>query len=82
VAYLEKLRSDKLRSCSIRIQKIVRGWLAKRRYDKICRAVTLLQTYGRGAIARRSDRAFTHYTFANMCLKHFKKFFSDKLCQF
>jgi len=53
VAYLEKLRSDRLRSCSILIQKIVRGWLAKRRYTKIRRAVLLLQKYGRGAIARR-----------------------------
>jgi len=53
VAYLEKLRSDRLRSCSILIQKIVRGWLAKRRYAKIRRAVLLLQKYGRGAIARR-----------------------------
>jgi len=53
VAYLEKLRSDKLRACSVVIQKIVRGWLAKRRYVKIRRAVLLLQKYGRGAIARR-----------------------------
>jgi len=55
VAYLEKLRSDKLRSCSILIQKVVRGWLAKRRYAKIRRAVLLVQKYGRGAIARRLD---------------------------
>ena len=53
VAYLEKLRSDRLRACSILIQKIVRGWLAKRRYTKIRRAALLLQKYGRGAIARR-----------------------------
>ena len=53
MAYLEKLRSDRLRTCSILIQKIVRGWLAKQRFTKIRRAVLLLQKYSRGALARR-----------------------------
>jgi len=53
VAYLEKLRSDRLRASSIKIQKIVRGWLARRRYAKIRKMVHLLQKHGRGMLARR-----------------------------
>ena len=53
VAYLEKLRSDKLRACGVLIQKMVRGWLARTRYTKIRRTVLLVQTYGRGLMARR-----------------------------
>lgn len=53
VAYLEKLRSDRLRACSIMIQKIVRGWLAKRRYMKIKKMARLVQKYGRGVLARK-----------------------------
>ena len=53
VAYLEKLRSDRLKACGILIQKRVRGWLAKRRYFKIRRTALLVQTYGRGFLARK-----------------------------
>ncbi|KAK2149285.1 hypothetical protein LSH36_457g02032 [Paralvinella palmiformis] len=53
VAYLEKLRSDRLRYCGVLIQKRVRGWLARRRYIKIKKMVHLVQTYGRGLLARR-----------------------------
>lgn len=53
VAYLEKLRSDKLKACGIMIQKHVKGWLARRRYQRITKSVTLLQKYGRGLLARR-----------------------------
>ena len=53
VAYLEKLRSDRLRFCGIMIQKHIRGWLAKRRYAKIRKSVLLTQTYARGMLARR-----------------------------
>ena len=53
VAYLERLRSDRLKVCGTLIQKIVRGWLAKRRYLKLRRTALLVQTYGRGMLARR-----------------------------
>ena len=53
VAYLEKLRSEKLRACGVLIQKMVRGWLARNRYRKLLRTVLLVQTYGRGVMARR-----------------------------
>ncbi|XP_077994009.1 unconventional myosin-Va-like isoform X2 [Glandiceps talaboti] len=56
VAYLEKLRADKLRDCCILMQKIVRGWVAKRKYRKIKKSAILLQCQIRGVLARRLSR--------------------------
>ncbi|XP_070177929.1 unconventional myosin-Va-like [Littorina saxatilis] len=53
VAYLEKLRADKLRACGVMIQKQIRGWLQRKRYRRIRRSALLLQTYGRGLLARK-----------------------------
>ena len=58
VAYLEKLRADKLRACGVMIQKHVRGWLQRKKYRRIRRSALLLQTFGRGLLARRwADQA-------------------------
>ncbi|GFO26379.1 unconventional myosin-va, partial [Plakobranchus ocellatus] len=53
VAYLEKLRADKLRSCGVMIQKHIRGWLQRRKYQRLRKSILLVQTYGRGLLARR-----------------------------
>ena len=53
VAYLEKLRSEKLKACGIMIQKHVRGWLGRSKYIKIKRSTLLLQCQARGILARR-----------------------------
>ncbi|XP_065350238.1 unconventional myosin-Va isoform X2 [Cloeon dipterum] len=53
VAYLEKLRADRLRACCLTMQRTVRGWLQRRRYTVIRRAVLGLQTRARGVLARR-----------------------------
>ncbi|KAK3604422.1 hypothetical protein CHS0354_008749 [Potamilus streckersoni] len=53
VAYLEKLRADKLRACGMMIQKHVRGWLARKRYMKLKKSALLIQAHGRGLLARR-----------------------------
>ena len=53
VAYLEKLRSNKLRACGIVIQRHIRGWLARTKYAKVRRAALLVQRHARGLIARR-----------------------------
>ncbi len=53
VAYLEKLRSEKLKASGIMIQKHIRGWLAKRKYLKIRKSAALIQRYGRGVLARQ-----------------------------
>ncbi|XP_011474322.1 unconventional myosin-Va [Oryzias latipes] len=53
VAYLEKLRSDKLRLACVSIQKTIRCWLARRKYLKTRRSVITIQKYTRGHQARR-----------------------------
>ncbi|KAG1680851.1 Unconventional myosin-Va [Nymphon striatum] len=53
VAYLEKLRADKLRACAIMVQKHVRGWLLQHRYQKMRSAAICIQRFSRGLLARR-----------------------------
>ncbi len=53
VAYLEKLRTEKLRACGVMIQKHVRGWQSRSRFIKIKRSTLLIQCYARGMLARR-----------------------------
>uniref|UniRef100_A0A8C1XM90 Myosin VAb n=1 Tax=Cyprinus carpio TaxID=7962 RepID=A0A8C1XM90_CYPCA len=52
VAYLEKLRADKLRTACIDIQKTIRCWLARKKYLRIRQAAITLQRYTRGHQAR------------------------------
>ncbi|XDV53289.1 hypothetical protein PO909_021839 [Leuciscus waleckii] len=52
VAYLEKLRADKLRTACIQIQKTIRCWLARKKYLRIRQATITLQRYTRGHQAR------------------------------
>ncbi|XP_042909749.1 unconventional myosin-Va isoform X2 [Parasteatoda tepidariorum] len=53
VAYLEKLRADKLRACAVMIQKHIRGYLCKHKYRQIRKTCVLIQKYGRGLLGRR-----------------------------
>ncbi|CAD5125633.1 DgyrCDS13833 [Dimorphilus gyrociliatus] len=53
VAYLEKLRTDKLKASSILIQKIIKGWLQRIKYKKIRRSILLVQCYGKSLLARK-----------------------------
>ncbi|XP_068595561.1 unconventional myosin-Vc [Brachionichthys hirsutus] len=48
VAYLEKLRLDRLRAACVTIQKHVRGWSWRRRYLRTRAAAIVLQEYIRG----------------------------------
>ncbi|XP_042267491.1 unconventional myosin-Vc [Thunnus maccoyii] len=48
VAYLEKLRLDRLRGACITIQKHVRGWSQRRKYMCMRQAAIIIQQYIRG----------------------------------
>ena len=52
VAYLEKLRADKLRVACIRIQKTIRCWLARKKYLRKRSAAITIQRFTRGYQAR------------------------------
>ncbi|XP_047451956.1 unconventional myosin-Va-like isoform X2 [Mugil cephalus] len=52
VAYLEKLRSDKLRIACVRIQKTIRCWLARKKYLRMRESAITIQRHVRGHQAR------------------------------
>nr|AAF12809.2 myosin heavy chain V [Doryteuthis pealeii] len=52
LALLDKLLSDRRIRWSVMVQKQVRTFLCKRRFNKIRRSIFLLQVYGRGYLAR------------------------------
>ncbi|XP_068711585.1 unconventional myosin-Va-like isoform X2 [Montipora foliosa] len=53
VAYLEKLRADKLRDSCIMIQKNFRCWRDRRLYLRMRQSAILIQAWVRGYLARR-----------------------------
>ena len=53
VAYMEKLRSDKLRACGIMIQKNVKMWLYRKKYLRQISAARTMQRWVRGHLARQ-----------------------------
>ena len=57
VAYLEKLRGERQRDACMMIQKMVRGLICRKRYQKIRRAILGLQRHARGCLARRKAQA-------------------------
>ncbi|XP_039989596.1 unconventional myosin-Va-like [Xiphias gladius] len=52
VAYLEKLRSDKLRMACVHIQKTIRCWLARKKYLRMKESAIAIQRHVRGHQAR------------------------------
>lgn len=53
VALLERIRSQKLRECAVLMQRMIRGWLVRKRFLKIKESILRLQRYSRGFLARR-----------------------------
>merc|ERR1719410_2732303 len=53
VAYMEKLRSDKLKACGIMIQKNVKMWLYRKKYLTMLKSAQVVQRWVRGHLARR-----------------------------
>ncbi|XP_052263994.1 unconventional myosin-Va-like isoform X4 [Dreissena polymorpha] len=72
VAYLEKLRADKLRACGIMIQKHVRGWQMKNKYKRLRTAALGVQRYGRGKLARRYAQYLRETRAATTIQKHWR----------
>uniref|UniRef100_A0A8B9TB41 Myosin VC n=1 Tax=Anas platyrhynchos TaxID=8839 RepID=A0A8B9TB41_ANAPL len=80
VAYLEKLRSDKLRHACIMIQKSVRGWLQRKKFLRIKQAAVTIQQYFRGQQAITA-RALKQTWAAIVIQKYCRGYLVRKLCQ-
>uniref|UniRef100_A0A8D2MKC2 Myosin VC n=1 Tax=Zonotrichia albicollis TaxID=44394 RepID=A0A8D2MKC2_ZONAL len=80
VAYLEKLRSDRLRQACTLLQRRVRGWLQRRRFLALRRAALTVQQYYRGqqAITARNLKE----TWAAIVIqKYCRGYLVRRLCQ-
>ena len=53
VAYMEKLRAERLRLCCIKMQAQVRGFVARKKFLRKRNAAFTIQRWVRGFIARR-----------------------------
>uniref|UniRef100_A0A7M4FZU1 Myosin VC n=1 Tax=Crocodylus porosus TaxID=8502 RepID=A0A7M4FZU1_CROPO len=84
VAYLEKLRSDKLRQACIMIQKNVRGWLQRKKFLRVRQATIMIQQYFRGQRTVRQAITATalKQTWAAIVIqKYCRGYLVRKLCQ-
>ncbi|KFQ79008.1 Unconventional myosin-Vc, partial [Phaethon lepturus] len=84
VAYLEKLRSDKLRHACIMIQKSIRGCLQRKKFLRIKQAAIIIQQYFRGQ--RTVRQAITARTLkqtwaAIIIQKYCRGYLVRRLCQ-
>ncbi|KAA0714616.1 Unconventional myosin-Va [Triplophysa tibetana] len=79
VAYLEKLRADKLRAACIRIQKTIRCWLARKKYLRMKHAATTVQRYVRGHQARCLAK-FMRRTRAAIVIQKYQRMYVQKTC--
>ncbi|CAI8048328.1 Unconventional myosin-Va [Geodia barretti] len=68
VAYLERLRSQRLHSASLCVQRRVRGWLRRAWYRRLRAATILTQARVRGLLARRLAETLRR-TRAVVCLQ-------------
>uniref|UniRef100_A0A8D2MK46 Myosin VC n=1 Tax=Zonotrichia albicollis TaxID=44394 RepID=A0A8D2MK46_ZONAL len=82
VAYLEKLRSDRLRQACTLLQRRVRGWLQRRRFLALRRAALTVQQYYRGQLYRRLGAANLKETWAAIVIqKYCRGYLVRRLCQ-
>ncbi|CAG0903293.1 unnamed protein product, partial [Darwinula stevensoni] len=81
LAYMEKRRSDRLLACGVLIQRIFRGFLARRNYRQITQSILLLQTFGRGFLARRTAQEIRQTRAAIKIQKHVRSFVCQRKYQ-
>ncbi|XP_068180501.1 unconventional myosin-Va isoform X1 [Antennarius striatus] len=77
VAYLEKLRADKLRAACIRIQKTIRCWLARKKYLRMRSAAITIQRFIRGYQARCLVK-FLRRTRAATIIQKYRRMYVEK----
>ncbi|XP_036590039.1 unconventional myosin-Va isoform X1 [Trichosurus vulpecula] len=81
VAYLEKIRADKLRAACIRIQKTIRGWLLRKKYLRMRKAAITIQRYVRGYQARCYAKFLRRTNAATVIQKYWRMYVARKRYQ-
>ncbi|XP_069766327.1 unconventional myosin-Vc [Narcine bancroftii] len=84
VAYLEKLRADRLRAASVTIQKNLRCWIQRKKFLELKRATTIIQQYVRGQRAIRhvlNATSLKQAWAAVIIQKHWRRFLVQRLYQ-
>uniref|UniRef100_A0A7N4V4B5 Myosin VA n=2 Tax=Sarcophilus harrisii TaxID=9305 RepID=A0A7N4V4B5_SARHA len=81
VAYLEKIRADKLRAACIRIQKTIRGWLLRKKYLRMRKAAITIQRYVRGYQARCYAKFLRRTNAATIIQKYWRMYVVRKRYQ-
>ncbi|ETE68357.1 Myosin-Va [Ophiophagus hannah] len=84
VAYLEKVRSDRLRQACIMVQKNIRGWLQRKKFLRIRQAAVIIQQYFRGQRTVRkaiTARALKETWAAVVIQKYSRGYLVRRLCQ-
>ena len=74
VAFLERLRSDRLKASMIMIQAHVRGWLRRRAYQRLRKLAIGLQCHIRGMLARRLAKFLKETRKAIVIQKNVRRF--------
>ncbi|XP_026539902.1 unconventional myosin-Vc isoform X2 [Notechis scutatus] len=84
VAYLEKVRSDRLRQACIMVQKNIRGWLQRKKFLRVRQAAVIIQQYFRGQKSIRkaiTARALKETWAAIVIQKYSRGYLVRRLCQ-
>ncbi|XP_051896382.1 unconventional myosin-Vc isoform X1 [Pristis pectinata] len=84
VAYLEKLRADRLRAASVTIQKNLRCWIQRKKFLELKRATAVIQQYVRGQRAIRhvlNATTLKQAWAAVIIQKHWRRFMVCRLYQ-
>uniref|UniRef100_UPI00398E4D74 unconventional myosin-Vc n=1 Tax=Pristiophorus japonicus TaxID=55135 RepID=UPI00398E4D74 len=84
VAYLEKLRADKLRAASVTIQKNLRCWIQRKKFLEMKQAAIVIQQYVRGqrAVRRVLTATTLKEAWATVIIqKHWRRFLVSRLYQ-
>jgi len=74
LAVLDKIRTELLNKASTTIQKNVKTWIQKRKYQRILKATIVLQKYVRGYFSRRLARNMRIFRAAIVLQKCFRRF--------
>ncbi|KAI9473961.1 MAG: P-loop containing nucleoside triphosphate hydrolase protein [Benjaminiella poitrasii] len=78
LAYMEKLRTDKLNACAVMIQKNTRGFLARLQYKRTVKTIISLQAIARRKIAIHTLECLRQQKAATIIQSHWRRYSARK----